>query len=132
MALAARLRENVAAAIALAATSESAAGKIYNVCEQPNLSELEWAKQVALQVGWKGKFVVLPPEQTPRHLVMPGNLAQHWVATSQRIRDELGYREVVSLEEALRQTILWERENPPLEINSQQFDYAAEDEAIVS
>src|SRR6266849_792467 len=34
--------ENVAHAIALAATSEQAAGRIYNICEEPSLSELEW------------------------------------------------------------------------------------------
>jgi nucleoside-diphosphate-sugar epimerase len=32
--------ENVAHAIALAATSDQAAGRIYNVCEEPTLSEL--------------------------------------------------------------------------------------------
>src|SRR6185437_4166562 len=33
---------NVAAAIALAATDERAERRIYNVCEEPSFSELEW------------------------------------------------------------------------------------------
>src|SRR5713101_5491215 len=34
--------ENVAAAIALAATDDRAERRIYNVCEEPSFSELEW------------------------------------------------------------------------------------------
>jgi nucleoside-diphosphate-sugar epimerase len=33
--------------------------------------------------------------------------------SSSRIRDELGYVEPISLDEALRRTIAWERANPP-------------------
>jgi len=124
--------ENVAAAIALAATSEPAAGTTYNVAEEPAFSELEWAKKIAAQAGWRGEFVVLPRERTPQHLVLPGNAAQHWVASSQRIREELGYREKVPLEEAVRHTIAWERAHPPAEIDPKQFDYAAEDAALAS
>ena len=43
---------------------------------------------------------------------------------------ELGYREIVPLDEAIRRTVEWERANPPLAINPQQFDYAAEDAAM--
>ncbi len=120
--------ENVAAAVALAATSERAAGRIYNVCEEPAFSELEWAKKIAGVTGWRGEFVVLPRELTPKHLLAPGNRAQHWEASSTRIRQELGYRDPVNLEEALRRTIEWERANPP-QVDPAQFDYAAEDAA---
>lgn len=51
MALAPRVCvENVAAAIALAATDDRAAGRIYNVCEEPPFSELEWAQQIASEM----------------------------------------------------------------------------------
>jgi hypothetical protein len=36
----------------------------------------------------------------------------------------------VPLDEAIRRTVEWERANPPLAINPQQFDYAAEDAAM--
>src|SRR5713101_8049614 len=55
--------ENVAHAIALAATSEQAAGRIYNICEEPSLSELEWQTRITKQMNWPGKFVVLPRER---------------------------------------------------------------------
>jgi nucleoside-diphosphate-sugar epimerase len=124
--------ENVAAAIALAATDNRAARRIYNVCEEPSFSELEWARKIAAAMQWEGDFVVLPDERTPPHLQKLGNAAQHWTASSARIRQELGYQEPVALEEAIRRTISWERENPPTEPLLAQFDYAAEDAAVAA
>jgi nucleoside-diphosphate-sugar epimerase len=122
--------ENVAAAVALAATDDRAARRIYNVCEEPSFSELEWMRKIASEMRWEGEFVILPVERTPRHLLKAGNTAQHWTASSARIRHELGYKEVVAIEEAIRQTIRWERENPPAAAFLAQFDYAAEDAAV--
>jgi nucleoside-diphosphate-sugar epimerase len=121
--------ENVAAAIALAATDDRAARRIYNVCEQPSFSELEWARKIANEMRWEGEFVVLPVERTPPHLLKPGNAAQHWAASSACIRHELEYKEPVAIEEAIRQTIRWEQENPPAVAFLAQFDYTAEDTA---
>ncbi len=122
--------ENVSAAIALAATDDRAERRIYNVCEEPPFSELEWARKIAIEMRWKGEFVVLPAERTPRHLLKLGNAEQHWTASSARIRHELGYEEPVAIEDAIRQTIRWERENPPTDASPAQFDYAAEDAAV--
>jgi nucleoside-diphosphate-sugar epimerase len=126
--------ENVAHAIAVAATTDQAAGRVYNICDEPTLPELEWqakiAKRIAKQMNWPGRFVVLPRERTPKHLLLPGNAAQHVVASSERIRTELGYKEPVEIEEAIRRTVAWEQRNPPNTINLQQFDYDAEDAAL--
>jgi len=121
--------ENVAAAVVLAATDSRAAGRIYNVCEEPAFSELEWAQKIAAEMQWDGEFVVLPTDRTPPHLLRPGNAAQHWTASSARIRRELGYVEPVAVDEAIRQTIRWELENPPA-LPLAQFDYEAEESAI--
>ena len=120
---------NVAAAIALAAVEAKAAKRIYNVCEEPCSSELEWARKIADEMQWRGDFVLLPPERTPPHLLQLGNHAQHWTATSARIRHELGYEEPVGIEAAVRQTIAWELQHPPT-VMFAQFDYAAEDAAM--
>ena len=120
--------ENVAAAIALAATSQAAAGRRYIVAEQPAYSEFEWANKIAEQAGWRGEFVVLPRERAPRHLQVPGNLAQHGDASSALIRQELGFRDPVPLDEAIRHTIAWERAHPPAP--APVFDYEAEDRAV--
>ncbi len=123
--------ENVAAAIALAVCDDRARGRVYNVGEQQAFSELEWARTIARAVGWRGKFIVLPPQQAPQHLRVPGNLAQHWAASTERLRRELGYREAVSFDEGLRRSIVWERANPPARALS-VFDYAAEDAAAAA
>ena len=78
---------------------------------------------------WQGEFIVLPDDRTPVHLGAAGNTAQHWVASSAKIREHLGYREPIALEEAIQRTIDWERENPPLGPSLHQFDYVAEDSA---
>ncbi len=122
--------ENMAHAIALACTSERARGRIYHVCDEPTLTELEWQEKIAEQAHWQGRFVVLPRAQTPKHLLMPGNPAQHLIADCGRIRRELGYEQPVSTEEAIRRTIEWELRNPPAQPLFAQFDYAAEDAAL--
>lgn len=124
--------ENIAHAIAIAATSEHSAGRIYNVCEEPTLSEFAWQEKIAQQLNWPGKFVLLPRQRTPKHLLQPGNASQHVVATSDRIRSEHGYQEPVDVEESIRRTIAWEQQNPPAIINPQEYDYEAEDAALAS
>src|SRR5437763_17169230 len=58
--------ENVAAAIALAATDDRAARRIYNVCEQPAFSELDWARKIAAATRGDGECVGLRVERAPR------------------------------------------------------------------
>lgn len=122
--------ENVAHAIALAAISERACGRIYHVCEEPSLTELEWVKRIAAQTSWRGKFIVMPKHNTPKHLLMPLDASQHLIAISERIRAELGYRDLVTVEAAIRQTVAWEEANPPTGTSFHRFDYEAEDAAL--
>jgi nucleoside-diphosphate-sugar epimerase len=124
--------DNIAHAIALAATSVQAGGRVYNVCDELALPEVEWQAKIAKQTDWAGKFVVLPRARTPGHLLQPGNAAQHVVVSSDRIRTELFYKERVSVEEGIRRTIAWQQENTPQVINPQQFDYVAEDAALAN
>ncbi|MGC2694452.1 MAG: NAD-dependent epimerase/dehydratase family protein [Candidatus Angelobacter sp.] len=121
--------EDVSPAIALAVTSPQAAGRVYNVCESESFGELDWARKIAVAINWAGEFIVLPHDRTPQHLRWPGNTAQHLVASSERIRNELGYRELLPREEAIRRTVEWERAHPP-ESFTVPFDYEAEDAAL--
>ena len=122
--------ENVAAALALAATSEHAAGRVYNVAETPAFSELQWAQKIAASAHWHGDLVTLPTDRMPERLRFPGNAAQHWEADSTRIRKELGWQEIVPIEEAIRRTIAWERANPPTIPLPYPFAYDEEDAAL--
>lgn len=121
--------ENVAEAIFLAATNDRAMGRIYNVAEHPAYSELEWARKIADAAGWRGEFAVLPRDRMPKHLQHPGNAAQHWETDTSRIRNELGFREVVLTDEGIQRTVEWDREHLPREFFLYPIDYAAEDAA---
>lgn len=120
--------EDVAAAIALAADMPEASGQVFNVAEEESFSELEWTEMVARAAGWSGAVVTIPIAKAPAHLHPPGNPAQHATCSSRRIREELGFRELTRREDALRETIAWERAHAP--DPEPQFDYAAEDAAL--
>ena len=121
--------EDIAAAIALAATSSQPTGRIYNVGEAESFGELDLARKIAAATGWTGEFNILPHDKTPKHLLWPGNTAQHLVVSSDRIRKELGYRELLPRADAIQRTIAWERAHPPAQ-SMALFDYAAEDQAL--
>jgi nucleoside-diphosphate-sugar epimerase len=122
--------ENVAAAIARAVHSPRAAGCIYNVGDADTLTELEWAREVAHAMDWDGEFRLVPDDRLPPHLRAPGNTAQHWVASTTRIREELGLADAVDRLEAVRRTVAWERTHSLAGFSPHQFDYRAEDEAL--
>lgn len=122
--------ENVAEAIALAVTDERAAGRIYNVGEENPLTEREWVRMLAKAAGWNGEILVLEKSAMPEHLADNVPYNHHLVSDTSRIRIEMGYKERVGRDVALMQTVAWERENLPAEIDPKQFDYAAEDAAL--
>jgi nucleoside-diphosphate-sugar epimerase len=115
--------DDVAAAIALAATNPAAAGRIYNVADAVAFTEAEWVADIGKAFGWAGKIVTVPDASMP----VPFNTAQDLVVDSARVRSELGYREVVGRADALRETIAWEREHMP----EMAVDYAREDKLLV-
>src|SRR5262249_44528640 len=103
--------DNVAHAVATAATNEASAGRIYNVAEPQNFSELEWAERVARAIAWSGRMRVVSDADAPPNPLLAGNLAQHWSADTSRIRKELSYAEVVGVHDAILRTVAWEREH---------------------
>lgn len=121
--------ENVSHAVVVATISPIAIGRTYNVAERDLYTEREWTLKIANAVGWKGSVHVLRSEGIPPHLRMPVDNRQDWIVSSARIREDLGYREIVAPEEALRRTIDWEQANPPTGTTLAPFDYPAEDAA---
>lgn len=118
--------EDMAEATALCVTREEAANRVYHAAYQENFSEETWLSMVAETVGWKGNVIKVPNQELPEGLQHHMDMRQDWSVNSSRIRQELGYREVVPLNEAVRRTVAWERANLP-EIDLARFDYAAED-----
>jgi nucleoside-diphosphate-sugar epimerase len=123
--------ENVAAAIVLAVINEQATNRIYNVGEADALTEAEWVRSIGRAAGWEGEVVAAPGVILPKHLAEDYDYRHNLAANTSRIREELGYVEPISREEALKQTVAWERDNPPKNINAEKFDYAAEETALV-
>jgi nucleoside-diphosphate-sugar epimerase len=111
--------EDTAAAIALAATNATAAARVYNVAEPTAFTEAEWVARIAAGVGWNGRVVSVPKGKMP----VPFNTEQDLVVDTSRIRAELGFREIADPDEALRQTVAWERDHLP----ELPVDYATED-----
>jgi nucleoside-diphosphate-sugar epimerase len=119
--------ENLASAIALAATDDRAAKRIYNIGEERALSEAQWVECIGRAAGWKGSVLFVPEDDLPDHLKTPFDWRHDLVGDTSKLRRELGYTEPIGIEEAMERTVAWEREHPPARYDSKLFDYAAED-----
>ncbi|MEK6407861.1 MAG: NAD-dependent epimerase/dehydratase family protein [Acidobacteriota bacterium] len=122
--------DNVAAAIAVAVADDRAAGRIYNAGEPDALTESEWVRSIGSAAGWQGDVVALPKESMPEHLAVHYNFDYHLYGASSRIRKELGYAEHIARDEAMKETVEWERTHPPDQVDPSRFNYAAEDAAL--
>jgi len=122
--------ENVAAAIALAVTDEQSAGRIYNVGEEDALAEAEWACAIGRAADWDGEIINAARDLLPEGMATDLAWEHHLAVDTSRLREELGYSEHVTRDEALKRAIDWERAHPPDNIDPKQFDYAAEDAVL--
>ncbi len=121
--------ENCGLAISQAITNDNAAGRIYNVGEKHPLTERDWIEQLADLMNWSGEIVERPEQDLPDHLKSGMQCGHHLDINTDRIREELGFSELIDRAEALRRTIEWELENPP-EAISIEDEYAAEDRIL--
>lgn len=122
--------ENMAEAIALSVDNDAAAGRVYNVADGDALSTAEWIKAIGVAAGWQGKVVNVPVNDLPEGMQSHADAEQHLVVDTSRIRSELGYKDVASIDEALARSVAWERANPPDEAGAPKFDYTAEDRLL--
>jgi nucleoside-diphosphate-sugar epimerase len=122
--------ENVADAITLAVTDERATGRTYNVGEAEAITESDWVHAIGHAAGWDGTIVVAHKDQLPAHLLANVDYDHHLVIDTTSIRTELSYSDRISQQEALHETIDWERKHPPADAPPLQSEYAAEDEAL--
>lgn len=122
--------ENVAAAICWGLGDQSAISRIYNVGEPYGLSEKAWIQSIGDSAGWTGKIIGLEPAGLPK--AMRSGLAwEHQLETdTSLIRSQSRFSEPVPYREGLNRTIAWERENPPIKVNPQDFDYEMEDRVL--
>jgi nucleoside-diphosphate-sugar epimerase len=138
--------ENAAHAVALAIDKpEASAGRIYHVVDEVTPTDAERAEAIAAAMGREIRLVSYPREAGRpayfwgggRNLEAMGKEGppptHHKILDGSRIREELGYRDVVGFEEAIAKTVAWYLANP-LEAGGPDeqrigdpFDYEAED-----
>ena len=126
--------DNAAHAVALAVANDEARGRVYNVGEPDALSWIEWARLIASHLRWPGELVVAPSEQMPTELrdKRPDMWDHHLIVETSRIRQELGYAELVGRAEGLERALGWYSQSPPSDpAAATGLDYQTEDEAIV-
>ena len=132
--------ENVAHGMMLAIDNPAAsAGQIYNICDERVLSNREWIRLIDQVMNHEFEFIEIPFEVLPNgfHAAPTQTLfPYHRVMDITKIKQQLGYHDVVSTERAMELTVKWYLENPlppggELEKNTgDPFDYAGEDRFI--
>jgi nucleoside-diphosphate-sugar epimerase len=122
--------ENVARAFVLAATKGEAASGVYNVGELKTPTQGERVHALAKAAGWRGQVVMVPRDRCPGHLIKDVDYRHDLVVDTSAIRRELGFEEVVSVEEGLKRTVAWQRTVCPPGTDRRQFDYGAEDRVL--
>lgn len=124
--------ENVAAAIALAATSLGPGG-VFNAGEEETPTREDWLRRIFDAAGWDADVVVVPGSILPAELKVTGlNLRQDMLGDGTKIRLELGFTEPVEWAEGVERTIAWEIESLRQDGVSSDTDYAAEDAVLAA
>lgn len=127
--------ENVAGAVLAAVDHiDRSAGRVYNVADDELYSRLQVAQVVQDELDHRFELINLPFEvAAPAYPTIHHHSSQHRIVDTTRIRQELGYQDIVPPLEALRRTIRWQADNLPadhervMKVLQDPFDYAAED-----
>lgn len=134
--------DNVAHAVLLAAGNAAAsAGQIYNVCDDTLLYNHDWVQRLGAILGHRFETVDIPFPLLPAGFrATPPQLLyrHHCVMSIDKLKTQLGYRDVVSVDEALERTVKWYTDHP-LEAGAEAeqnlgdpFDYAYEDALVAA
>lgn len=101
--------EDVAEAVVLAVTNPVSAGRIFNVGETHAPTMAERLAEFGRVACWDGRVVEVPPSELNEADRMPYDFAHHIAYDTTRIRNELGYSEVVPHQIALTRILEFEK-----------------------
>jgi nucleoside-diphosphate-sugar epimerase len=130
---------NIAHAVLLAVDQPAvSAGQIYNCGDERLLSLHQWVEIITRTLAYDWEIVSLPAlvARPAQPLIPLMTTWHHIVMDLSKIKHELGYRDLLPVEEALPRTVRWYMEHPPargsdVERNLHDpFNYAAEDELV--
>lgn len=126
---------NMAHAVMLAVDRpDAAAGRIYNCADDRQFSLAQWGEIIFDELGGAMEVVSVPDAYAShaRDLQLFRDESFHRLLCTTRIRDELGYRDIVEPEAGLRETVRALRETPPDDtvIEALRAQYPLEDALI--
>ncbi len=122
--------ENMAHAVLLAADKpEASAGKIYNCADEQGVTVAHWAQTIARCMDWEFEICSLPGAfaYSASDFLLYHNAVNHQIMDIAQIRQDLGYRDVVPVMEAIPRTIKWMLKNRP---DKEPLDYTMEDKLL--
>ena len=129
--------ENAAHAVLLAVDKpEVAAGRKYFVADAEVHTLRQRIEAIARHLNHRFEFVDMPYELARPCHVLWRHTRAHRIRDTHRVREELGFRDVVSAGDAMRRSVDWlvaNRPTPGSETEAQlgdTFDYAREDRLI--
>jgi nucleoside-diphosphate-sugar epimerase len=115
---------------------EAAGGKVYNCRDTTLLSLRQWMEVIAELMGAEIEMVSMPYELATTMHGMGLAGSSNFLLDNSRICEDLGYRDVVSFRDAMRETIAWYEEYPVTREDypwlADPFDYDAEDRLIAA
>ena len=127
--------DNLAHAALLCAEHPAASGQAYNVGDEQSLSMFDLTALIADTLGHRWEMVEVPLCLSPCQ--NPFAMRQNTLFDMSKIRHELGYRDVLPVEQATREYVLWLRDHPlpagsdeERVLGDKVFDYAAEDRVM--
>ncbi|HSV84505.1 MAG TPA: NAD-dependent epimerase/dehydratase family protein [Ramlibacter sp.] len=113
---------------------EAAAGQVFNCGDDQQYSLQQWARIVLDALGADLELVGLPPHLNhvaPQFALYGGTMFGHALASTDKARALLGYRDVMPAAEAIAESARWWRsegaEQAAAGIQRDAFDYALED-----
>lgn len=120
--------DNVAAAIALAATHEAAAGETFNVGDVNDLTQKGWAEAIAREMNWQGGIICAAADALPekRAGFALGKFDQLLQIDAAKIADLLGFVPPVDFTSAIHRMVKYELDHLA-DIDPDGFDYDADD-----
>jgi nucleoside-diphosphate-sugar epimerase len=127
--------DNLAHALLLAVDQPDASmGEVFNCGDDERLTIRQVAEIITDELDHRWELLSLPGElAVPARPLMMNHRTTHRVMDTSKLRDRLGYRDVVPARDAVRRAARWLVENPPARGGYEEtalqdpFDYAAED-----
>ncbi|MGM7698959.1 NAD-dependent epimerase/dehydratase family protein [Microbacterium sp. A84] len=127
--------DNLAHAMMLAIEQpDESKGEIFNCGDDEKLTIRQMVELVADEMSYDLEIVSMPSELAiPSRPLQMSSVAHHRVVDTAKLRDRLGYHDVVPAREAVRRAVRWLQANPPARGGYEEFalqdpfDYGAED-----